>query len=63
VGSVTVTVRGTTQGALDSDARWAAVRTATPAQIDTWLTANVTNLTQAREVLRVLILAVRKLGA
>ena len=63
VGSVTVTVRGTTQGALDSDARWAAVRTATPAQIETWLTNNVTNLVQAREVLKVLILAVRKLGA
>jgi len=35
------------------------LRTATPAQIDTYLNTNVTTLAQARVVLRILILAMR----
>ena len=60
-----VSVRAITEthATLDGDARWTAVRAATPAQIDAWLTANVTNLAQARDVLKLLLLAVRKLGA
>lgn len=62
-GSVTVQVGTAGDVALAADPRWHAIRTATPAQIETWLTANVTNLVQAHEVLKVLILAVRRLGA
>lgn len=48
--------------AFDSDPRWVALQSATPTQIDNWLTANVTNIAQARAVLRVLLLAIRKLN-
>jgi len=44
-----------------SDAVWAQLKTATPGQIDTYLTNNVTTLAQARVVLRILMLAVRYL--
>lgn len=46
--------------ALSADARWAAIISATPAQIDNWLDANVTDLASVRRVLRVLILVARK---
>lgn len=46
---------------LDTDARWQAVLTATPQQIDAWLTGNVTDLASARRVLKFLIVAVRRL--
>jgi len=42
-----------------NDPVWAQLRTATPAQIDTYLNTNVTTLAQARVVLRILILAMR----
>jgi hypothetical protein len=58
---LTITVGDEIDMAFDADARWQAVRTATVAQIDTWLTNNVTNITQARAVLRMLILAIRRL--
>lgn len=48
---------------LERNAQWTALRDATPAQIDTWLTNNVTNIAQARAVLKLLLLAVRKLRA
>jgi hypothetical protein len=52
------------QAKLDAfgDAIWAQLKTATPAQIDTYLTNNVANLAQARVVLRILILAMRYLA-
>jgi hypothetical protein len=52
-----------TDGALAADPRWQALRGASPAQIDAWLTNNVTNLAQARQVLKFLLLAVQKLAA
>jgi hypothetical protein len=48
--------------AFDSDPRWQALRTATVAEIDTWLTNNVTNIAQARTVLKLLLLAVRRIN-
>jgi hypothetical protein len=44
---------------LAADTTWAAVSTATPAQIDTWLNSNVSNLADARRILRLLIIATR----
>ena len=60
-GSVTVTVNSPIESARELDPRWAALKTATPAQIDNWLTANVTNLAQARDVLKTILLALRAL--
>lgn len=51
-----------TELALVEDPRWQLLKSATPAQIDAFLTSNVTNLAQARQVLRFLILAVQKLA-
>jgi len=51
-----------TQADLDADPRWQSMRTATPAQVDNWLTANVTDLASARRVLKLLILAVQLLA-
>lgn len=51
-----------TAGALTADPRWAALKAASPAQIDTWLTANVTDVASARRVLKVLLLAVQALA-
>lgn len=47
--------------ALDADTRWQAVLDATPEQIETWLTNNVTDLASARRVLKFLIVAIRRL--
>lgn len=47
--------------AFDADPRWQALQSATPAQIDAWLSSNVTTLAQARAVLRLLLLAVRRI--
>lgn len=52
----------TTQASLDADPRWQAMRTATPAQIEAWLTSNVTDLASARRVLKLLVLAVQILA-
>lgn len=60
-GEVTVTVGDAIDMTFEADPRWVALKGATPTQIDNWLTTNVTNITQARTVLRILILAVRKL--
>jgi hypothetical protein len=60
-GAVTVTVQSAVEAARDLDPRWAAIKSATPAQIDAWLTANVTNIATARDVLKTLLLAVRVL--
>lgn len=38
-----------------------AAENATPAQIEAWLTSNVTDLASARRVLKLLILALRAL--
>lgn len=46
---------------LRADQMWDQLSNATPQQIDTWLTNNVTNLASARTVLRFLLLAVRAL--
>jgi hypothetical protein len=61
-GSVTVTVQSAIDSARDIDPRWAAIKAATPAQIDAWLTANVTNIATARDVLKTLLLAVRSIN-
>lgn len=57
-----ITVGDAIDTAFAADPRWQAIQSATPQQIDNWLTANVTNVAQARQVLRVLILAVRRLA-
>lgn len=49
-----------TANAMEGDARWQALRTATPAQITAWLNVNVTDLASAREVLRILVLALQR---
>lgn len=41
--------------------RWQAIKTATPSQIRNWIDANVQNLSDAREVLALLVLAVQSL--
>jgi hypothetical protein len=46
---------------LTADALLAQLADATPAQIDTWLTNNVTNLAQARRVFKLLLLVMRAL--
>ena len=51
-----------TEAALDADPRWQAMRTAKPAQVDAWLSSNVTDLASARRVLKVLMLAVQRLA-
>lgn len=62
---VTVAADATLQRKLDAkgDAVLAQLLAATPAQIDTYLTNNVTTMAQARTVLRSLLLAVRALAA
>lgn len=45
----------------NADSLWPALRTATPAQIEAWLTNNVTNLAEARRVLKLILLALRAL--
>jgi hypothetical protein len=50
-----------TQEALKADRIWTQLETATPAQVETWLDTNVTNLKQARSVLKFLLLAVAML--
>jgi hypothetical protein len=51
-----------TRDALEADPRWRDLRAATPAQIEAWLAANTTNLAQARQVLKLLVLAVQLLA-
>lgn len=51
-----------TEAALTDDPRWQAMKAATPQQVENYLAENVTNLAQAREVLKVLILAVQRLA-
>jgi hypothetical protein len=48
---------------LNGDPRWQALKNATPAQIDTWLANNVTNLAEARQVLGLILRAIRVLAA
>jgi len=45
----------------DIDPKWAAIENATSAQIDTWIDSNVTNLTQARDLFKTLVKAIRVL--
>ncbi len=59
---IVVTVGDAIDTAFAADPRWQALQAATPAQIDNWLAANVTTLAQARQVLRMLVLAVRRLA-
>ena len=56
------TAHEVTQADLEADPRWRAMKTATPAQVDTWLTGNVVDLASARRVLKLLILAVQLLA-
>lgn len=51
-----------TATALTDDPRWAALKAATPAQIEAWLASNVSDLNSARRVLKVLVLAVQLLA-
>jgi hypothetical protein len=60
--TLTIKAGDAIQVALAADPRWQAMQAATPAQIDNWLAANVTTVAQARQVLRMLILAVRRLA-
>lgn len=48
-----------TAAALSADPRWQALKTATPAQVESWLAANVTDMASARRVLKILVLAVQ----
>lgn len=48
---------------LEADELWGHLESATPAQIDNWLTANVTNITTARRVLKFILLALKSLRA
>jgi hypothetical protein len=48
--------------ALEDDAWWQALKSATPAQIEAELTARVTNIATARRALKLLVLAVQRLA-
>jgi len=48
--------------ALDADTRWQAMKTASPQQVETWLSNNVTDLASARAVLKILVLAIQNLA-
>ena len=48
---------------LKGDPFWTALRDATPQQIENWLGNNVTNLAEARRVLKLILLALRALRA
>jgi len=61
-GEVSVVVGDDLDLAFEADPRWIALKNATSAQIDTWLTSNVTNIAQARTVLKVLLLAIRRVN-
>lgn len=52
-----------TRADLNADPRWTALRNATGTEIDAWLTNNVTSLAQARQVLGLLLRAIRVLAA
>jgi hypothetical protein len=60
---ITITVIDSMYIAKESNPRWAALRNATPTQIETWINNNVTGLTSIREVFVALLLAVRHLDA
>lgn len=47
---------------LAADPRWAALRNATPAQVENWLENNVTDLASARIVLKFMLLALKVLA-
>lgn len=55
------TPREQAEVAIEADPYWRIMRTATPAQVETWLTANVTDLASARRVIKILILATQLL--
>jgi hypothetical protein len=42
--------------------QWVTLRSATPEQVDAWLNSNVTSVASARQVLRFLVLAVKRLS-
>jgi hypothetical protein len=46
---------------IEADQLWAQLDTATPQAIQSWLTANVTDLASARRVLRFILLALKLL--
>lgn len=48
---------------LRGDPFWTKLRDATPAQIDNWLTNNVTSLADARRLFKLILLALRALRA
>jgi len=47
--------------AKEADPRWVALQNATPAQIETWINNNITDLASARNLLKTLVLVVRML--
>lgn len=51
-----------TAAELESNPRWQAMKTATPAQVEAWLNNNVTDLASARRVLTLLVMAVQLLA-
>lgn len=51
------------QEELTADAHWSALKTATPSQIEAWLANNVNTLSEARRVLKLILLALRALHA
>lgn len=48
--------------ALEADVRWQQLKGASPQQIETYLTQQVTDLASARRVLKILVLAVQRLA-
>lgn len=59
--TITISIVHSVGTACEADARWMAIKNATPAQIETWITNNVTDLASARTLLKTLVLAVRAL--
>lgn len=51
-----------TDAALEADDHWQALKGASPAQIDDYLMSNAANPAQARQVLKIIILAVQRLA-
>lgn len=55
-------VADATFNSLAADPRWAALKGATPAQVETWLDTNVTDLASARTVFKFMLLALKVLA-
>jgi len=60
--TISIPVTNPIEDARDADTKWQALETATPAQIDTWITNNITDLASARNLLKTIVLALRYLN-